>query len=201
MTEKSILKVVKRDINSIPKKIRESGSIVGVVYGHGLKESIPVQFGYQDFRKAYKVVGDKLLLYIDVEGKEIGVIIHEFQINPVTRKFTHVDFLAVDENKLIQSDIEIVLEGLAPATKNLNAVLFTPSKTLRIETLPANLIKEISVDVTGLKNFDDSIKIKDLELFRSENVRFIADENEVVVVANTPKGYAFLQAKEKSEEK
>jgi large subunit ribosomal protein L25 len=201
MTEKSILNVVERDGSSVAKKIRESGSIVGIVYGYGLESSVSIQFDYQEFRKIYRVVGDKLLLYINLNGKEIGVIVHEFQINPVTRKCTHVDFLAIDENKLIKSDVDIVLDGLAPAVKNLNAVLFTPSKSLRIETLPVNLVKEISIDVTTLNEFEDSIKIKDLELFKSNNIKFLADENEIVVIANTPKGYAFLKDKDKTEEK
>lgn len=193
-----VIAVESRNVEVKAKDIRSEGKILGVLYGNGV-DSIPVQFDYQAFRKAYRTTGDSTLLTLDFEGKKISTLVHDVSYHPVSDEFLHVDFLAINDAEPTKAHIPIVLDGLAPAVKNLTAVLLQPLPALEVSCLPKYLKREIVVDVTGLEKFHDTIHVADLDIAQDQNISIITDSDAVVVTANPPKGYAYMKKEDESE--
>lgn len=181
------LAVQKRDASVKAKTLRESGSLVGVVYGHNV-ESTPVVADYQEFRKAFRTTGKALIMDLELEGKSIPTLVHAIEFEPVSGNYEHIDFLVVNENEKIHSFVPLRLEGLAPAVKNLSAILSTPVKQLEVACLPKDLLKEIVVDVTSLEKYHRSIHVKNLPIFSDEKYHVFAEAEGVVVTTVPPRG-------------
>jgi len=181
------LAVQKRDASVKAKTLRESGSLVGVVYGHNV-ESTPVVADYQEFRKAFRTTGKALIMDLELEGKSIPTLVHAIEFEPVSGNYEHIDFLVVNEEEKIHSFVPLRLEGLAPAVKNLSAILSTPVKQLEVACLPKDLLKEIVVDVTSLEKYHRSIHVKDLPIFSDEKYHVFAEAEGVVVTTVPPRG-------------
>ena len=191
----------KRELNTKAKHLRENGFILGSLYGHNV-EATPIKFEYQEFRKAFRETGYSTILTLKIDGKDVSTLVHDIQYDPLSDEYIHVDFLAVNEKEPIKAIIPIVLEGLAPAIKNLSAVLVTPIQSIEIECLPKYLVKEIIVNVDKLEKYHDTVLVSDLEISSNKNVTILTDPDSVIVVANTPKGgIASLENDSEEEEK
>lgn len=181
------LAVQKRDLGVKAKTLREEGKLVGVMYGHN-HESIPVVADYQSFRKEFRTTGKALVMELELDGKNISTLVHDIEFEPVSGNYEHVDFLVVNENEKIHAFVPLRLEGLAPAVKNLSAVLTTPVKQLEIACLPKDLLKEVVVDVMSIEKFHQSIHVRDLPIFSDERYTLFADPAGVVVASSAPRG-------------
>lgn len=179
--------VEKRSLDTKPKILREQGFILGSLYGHDV-EATPIKFEYQAFRKAYRAVGDSTSLTVSLDGKDYTTIVHDVQYHPLSDNYTHVDFLALDDNKPTTATVPLILEGQSPAVKNLTAVLITPISSIEIQCLPKHLVKEIVVNIESLENFFDAITVGDLEISQNENITVLTDAAQNIVQAGTPKG-------------
>ena len=99
------------------------------------------------------------------------VLVYDAEKDPVRGEFVHVDFYALDVDKPITADVNIVFEGVAPAVKELGGVLVKVLHKLEIEALPKDFPHEIKIDVSKLANIGDRITVKDLALGKSVKVK------------------------------
>lgn len=181
------LAVQKRDASIKAKHLREEGKLVGIMYGHNV-ESTPVVADYQEFRKAFRQTGKALVMELELDGKTISTLVHAIEFEPISGNYEHVDFLVVNENEKIHAFVPLRLDGLAPAVKNLSAILATPIKQIEVACYPKDLLKEIVVDVTSLEKFHRSIHVKDLPEFSDERYHLFAEPEGVVVTTIAPRG-------------
>lgn len=151
------------------KNMRLEGVLPAVVYGPKF-ESTSVTLDYSEFAKLYKKVGQSRLFEVEVEGKNNKAIVKEIQIDPVKRKFKHVSIYAVAMDKMIEAEVPVILEGLAPAVKNNLGFLEVPMNNIPVKCLPGDLPSEIRVNVDALANVGDGVSLEDLKL--GEGVSF-----------------------------
>jgi len=79
---------------------------------------------------------------------------------------SHIDFYQVNmKNKLI-TEIPLNYIGESIAVKKLNAILIKDFDSVEVSCLPSDLVDHIDVDITSLKEFDDAIRLEDLNLPR-----------------------------------
>ena len=173
------------------KSLREEGILPAILYGPVIKKPILLEIDSKDFDKIFKEAGESSLISLEIEGgeksskqKENLVLIHDTEDDPMTGKPTHVDFYQPRLDKEVEAKVPIVFEGEAPAVKELEGTLVRNISEVEVKALPQKLPKEIKVDVTGLKTFEDRILIKDLEL--PEGVRILKDPEEIVVLITPP---------------
>ena len=114
-------------------------------------------------------------------GSSDDVLVYDAEKDPVKGEFIHVDFYALDVDKPITADVNIVFEGAAPAVKELGGVLVKVLHKLEIEALPKDFPHEIKIDVSKLANIGDRITVKDLALGKSVKVK--VREDQVIVLA------------------
>ncbi|OGF28572.1 hypothetical protein A2331_04230 [Candidatus Falkowbacteria bacterium RIFOXYB2_FULL_34_18] len=138
--------------------------IPAVVYGLS-KENQSIKIKKNDFEKVYAEAGEFNLLDLNIDGKEKErVIIKDIQKNPIKNTVTHVDFYRVDMKKVIEVEVPLNFINVPDAVKKLGGVLLKNIEILRAKCLPGDLLESIDVDLSALKDFKDSIRVKDLKV-------------------------------------
>ena len=165
--------------------LREGGLIPAVLYGPEIKELLALEVNYKNFEKIYREAGESSLISLAVAGekektKEFLVLIHDLQTNPLSGNFTHIDFYQPRLGEEIEVMVPLVFDGEAPAQKELGGTLVKNIQEIEIKGVPQKLPKELHVDATILKTFDDRILVKNIAL--PEGLTIIKDSEEIVAL-------------------
>ncbi len=171
--------------NASVGKIRESGRIPAVVYGHKVKNLL-IDVDHKDFLKVYKETGESSLVELKIEGEKEkrSVLIHETQKNSVTDKFIHIDFFQASLTEEVEVEVPLVFEGASLAVKELGGTLVKNISEILVKALPQNLPHEIKVSIDSLENFGDHILVKDLIL--PGNVKVLLKPDEIIASVLEP---------------
>jgi large subunit ribosomal protein L25 len=174
-----------RDLSKHTNLIRRENLIPAEYYGGG-KENVHLTLDYQTFRKAYIKAGENTVIDLNVEGgKSLKVLVQDVQYNPVTDKFTHIDFINVDMDKDVTAMIPLKFINEAPAVKNLGGIVTTQRHEIEVRCLPSDLIKEVEVDISVLVDFSSYVYVKDLNF--PESITVLDDPEQIVVTVVPPK--------------
>src|SRR3989344_7671911 len=166
--------------------LRRAGFVPGVVYGHNV-ENVLVKVKESQFSQVFKEGGENTLVDLSIAGSEkpYAVLIQDVSLDPVASKPLHVDFFAVNLKEKVRTEVPLVLVGEAPAVKELEGTLIQPMHMLEVESLPTNIPHEITVDVSQLKTFTDTISVADLTI--PEGVEIFAEPDEIVASVQEPR--------------
>ena len=183
-----------------PNQIRKQGFVPAILYGPKIK-NIEVMSKEKDLNKAYLEAGESTLLKLKIKDqKDYLVLIHDLQKDPVHDQITHIDFYQPRLDKAIMAEVPLTFVGQPEAVTVLGGMLLKNLHQVEVEALPQDLPREIEVDVSSLKTFDDIIHVRDLKL--AEGVKINAEADEVVALVEAPRTEAELEAlEEKAEEK
>jgi len=153
--------------------------VPAVVYGARV-ENTSISVPSTDFIKVLKAAGESSTVALNLDGKNIDVLIHEVQVDPVKGFPIHIDFLAIDMNKPVEVVVELEFTGVAPAEKAGLGSLMKVLHEISIEALPKDLPHTIIVDISSLQTLDDQIHVKDI--VAPKGVTIITDADEVVAL-------------------
>jgi len=177
-------------------KIRNKGLVPGIICEKG-KESISITIDRREFVKLLHKEGENAVINIELKkgekSKKSTVIIKEIQFNVIKEGILHVDFQSIKLTEKISVHIPLHTQGdaEAPGVKE-GGMLEHILRELEIECLPANMPKEIIIDVSNLK-INESIHVKDIQL--EEGITMLSDPEQIAVLVK------FEAAKEVEEEK
>jgi large subunit ribosomal protein L25 len=180
------LNAKKRDIKENVDTLRKGGELPAVFYGAGVA-STPISISKVEFKKIWNKAGESSTVKISLptgqagtgeKGKEVDVLIHDVQVNPVTDEPIHVDFLVIDMNKKIKVDVALEFTGVSEAVKSGLGTLVKVLHEVEIEALPKDLPHSLSIDISKLKTLEDQILVSDIKL--PTGVTIITKESEVV---------------------
>jgi len=144
--------------------LRRQGRLPAIVYGHKV-DPLPVMVDGREFVKALARVGKTQLLDLQVGSEPVRkALIREVQRSPRTGDLLHVDFYQVNLLEKIESEVPIELEGEVEIVSKGEADLLRAMNALRVECLPTDLPPSIVVDISGLKEVDDEIRVRDLKV-------------------------------------
>ncbi len=179
-----VLKAQKREENEKLNVIRAEDMVPCVVYG-GKAKNTSIKVANSDLIKVYRKAGSSSIISLDVEGKSVDVLIHDFQKNPTIGNFLHVDFYAITKGQAVTTSIRLNFVGESEALRE-GAILEEQIKELEVTVLPKNLVESFDVDLSILKEFGDAIRVKDLGL-DLEKFELTNDLEDLVAIANEPK--------------
>ncbi len=183
--DKAVLNVQVRDKAVKAKNLRKEGLLVAEFYGHGM-ENMSLQMDYQEFRKLYREAGENTVIDLVVEGgKTLKVLVHQVEYDPVTDEFQHVDFINVRMDEEVTTNVPIILEGQAPAVKEMGGVLMQNLDELEIRCLPGDLIHEITVNIESLVDFHSSIHVSDISI--PGKIAIVTDPERTIVTVTAPR--------------
>ncbi|MBI4064816.1 50S ribosomal protein L25 [Candidatus Gottesmanbacteria bacterium] len=180
--KKYTLKATKRDVlGRKVKKLRKEGFIPATIYGKKI-QSVSVTLSHDQFVALYKQAGETGLVELATQGETKDfrpVLIHSVQVDPVSSQILHVEFHQVDLKEKVHASVPVEVAGVAPAVINKIGVLITVLDEVEVEALPAELPEKISVDVSGLSEVGQEIKVSDLHV--SSGVTIITDGKLTVI--------------------
>ncbi len=166
------------------KKLRQEGMIPAELYGRGVP-NIHLSIPAKEFAKAYKEAGEHSVLYIEVDGQSHPVLVHDVHESSIKPEVLAVDFHEIRMDEKVKAHVPLLFQGEPPAVKELEGVLIKNMDEIEVEALPADLPHTIAVDLTGLKELDESIYVKDLP--KSDKFEYVIDAETVVVSVTAPK--------------
>lgn len=166
--------------------VREAGKIPAVIYGHKT-ENQNLELNYVEFEKILEKAGESTILDIVVADKEpLKALISEVQYEPVSGRIRHVDLHQINMKEKINANIEIKFIGESRIVKEDGGIVMHSISEVEVRCLPGELIHEIIVDVSALKEFDDVITIADLKL--PATIEILDHEpTDVVAIAAKPR--------------
>ena len=146
------------------REIRRNGKVPAVIYGD---KQAPISITLDYKTLYYKIHGGGFkttIANILLDGNSIEVLPKDFQLDPVSDKPVHVDFLRISAKSVVNVHVPIhfLNEELSPGIKR-GGVLNIVRHDVELHA-PAHAIPEaIEIDLTG-KVIGDSIHISDVTL-------------------------------------
>jgi large subunit ribosomal protein L25 len=166
--------------SSASRRLRASGKIPAVLYGRGA-EPRSITIDWRDLRSALTTEkGLNALITLDIDGTRTEAVVKEMQRHPVRRDVLHVDFLSVDVDKPITTDVPIVLEGEATLVLREQGVVDQVMNAIIVNAKPAAVPGHLAVDVSALE-IGHTITVADLVL--PDGVTTDADPEDPIVIA------------------
>ena len=107
------------------------------------------------------------------------VIIKGIQRHPLTQDLVHADLYQVKMKEKMKAEVPLAFIGEAPAVKDLDGILLQSLSTIEVECLPADIPHSIEIDLSVLRNFDQSIHVGDLKI--PDGVSLLTDQDRTVV--------------------
>lgn len=145
------------------KTLRREGLVPAELYGHGLKNehlAVPVK----EFNKVFKEAGSNTVVYLMIGKEKHPALIHEVERNYVSDQIMHVDFYQVRMDEKLKAKVPLEFLGEAPAVKEFGGILNKAMSEIEVEALPADLPHRLSVDLSGLRELNQSIYVRDIKL-------------------------------------
>lgn len=131
-------------------KLRSEFRLPAVVYGPSFKEALSCSVDYVAFEKLFKVNERHVPFALSLDGKDSQVIVKDYKIDPVSRRFLHVDFFAFQNGKEFQTLIPIVFSGV-PVGVREGGNLLTYVRKVLVRATPEKMPKSLSLDISGLQ--------------------------------------------------
>jgi large subunit ribosomal protein L25 len=163
------------------RRLRQSGKIPAVVYGGG-KETVPIQLNRKtliDMMKSGENENAIFLLKLADSGQERHAMIHDMQIDPLTRQVVHIDFQRIVMTEKVKVQVPVELVGTAHGVKVEGGMIDFVHREVAVECMPGDIPKHIDLDVTEL-HVGQHVEAKDLKLPQGVT---LAEEPERVIVS------------------
>ena len=153
------------------RRIRATGKIPAVIYGHGTDPQHVTLPGHEVsliLRKANAVFD------LDINGKSQLALVKDVQKDPVRQIIEHIDLVIVRKGEKVTIDIPVHLEGEAEA----GTQVLQDANTLSIEAEATNIPERLIVSIEGLGE-GTQIHASDVKL--PEGSTLISDPDTLVV--------------------
>lgn len=167
---------------------------------YGYKTDVtPLSVDARQFSKILKQAGETSLVELQLEnGEKKQVLIQDVSRHTLKGTPTHVDFYAVQMDKLIEATVQLSFVGESEAVKAAGGVLVKVMQEVAIEALPQDLPHEIEVDISSIKTFDDHILVKHLKL--PKGVTLVGDSDQTIALVEPPRTEEELAALDQAPE-
>jgi large subunit ribosomal protein L25 len=146
------------------RRFRKEGLIPAVFYGRGDK-AVHITVNAAELLKVIKAKKENIFIKLLIKGekhlKKLSLM-KELQIEPVSRRFYHVDFYEVRMDHKLTLDVPLRFAGIPVGVQN-GGELQHLKRDLKVSCLPSVLPDFIEIDVTGLE-IGDSIKVQAIQV-------------------------------------
>ena len=155
----------------VARKIRATGKIPAVIYGHGTEPQHVTLPGHETaliLRKSNQV------LELDIQGTIQLALVKDVQKDPVRQIIEHIDLIVIRKGEKVIVDVPIHVEGeSAPGT-----AVNQDSNTVSLEVEATHIPENIVISIEGLTE-GAQILAKDLKL--PSGATLVTDEETLVV--------------------
>jgi large subunit ribosomal protein L25 len=157
------LKATERDGKSgkgAARKIRASGRVPGILYGHGM-DPISLAVDSRDlFHVLHTDAGTNVLIDLQVGSEHHLAMPREIQRDHIKGQFLHVDFLTVRRDEKITVEVPVQLVGESHGVKE-GGVVEHHLWQLKVECFPTDVPEAIEADISAL-GIGDALRVEDI---------------------------------------
>ena len=164
---------------SANRSLRRSGYIPGVLYG-GKDEPKRISIMEKDIVKATEIAGFATqILQINIEGKDVDVVVKEIQRHPATSRVLHADFMRVDPD----SKITLVVPIRTLNDENCIGVKVSGGQVnhlindIEISCLASNLPEYLEIDVQEM-DIGDTVSLSGIKLPEGVEITILQQDEE-----------------------
>jgi len=192
MDEDNKVEALERDSfgKGAARKLRATGRIPAVVYGHGTE---PVHVSLPAHQIGLIVRKANAVLDLQISGKSQLALVKDVQKDPVLQIIEHLDLIVVKKGEKVQVEVPVHLEGESAA----GTVADLDSHTLTLEVEATHIPENVVVSVEGLEE-GTQIHAKDVTLPKGASL--ISDADALVVNVHVPQKAADVEETAEGEE-
>jgi large subunit ribosomal protein L25 len=158
------------------RKIRATGKIPAVIYGHGTAPQHVTLPGHEVsliLRKSNQV------LELDIQGKTQLALVKDVQKDPVRQIIEHIDLVVIRKGEKVQVEVSVHVTG-EPVS---GTVAELDAKTLLLEVEATHIPESVTVDIEGAEA-GTHILAKDVAL--PTGATLISEPDVLVVAVSVP---------------
>lgn len=168
--------------------LRKDGFIPSVVYGYNT-ESTPIAVREGDLLKTLREVGRNGVIKLEVDGKQLNVVLNDFQEDALKGDIRHVDFLAIDMSEELEVDVTVHLVGESVGEKE-GGVVQQPNREVTIKVKPSDIPESFDVDISEMQ-IGDTITVADVR--GKSKFEILTDDEYALVLISAPRSEAELE--------
>ncbi len=176
--EKFVLNVLEREKKGkgAARQLRREGFIPCIIYKSG--QSAPIQIASKEILPFMNIaIREKLFVTLKFNEGEKQAILQDYQVDPITGKLLHVDFMEVSATEKIRVTVPVVLMGEPIGVRQDKGVLQHGISEIEIEAIPEKIPGHIEVDVSQLE-VGDAIHVRDIKF--EEGIKVLSEPDEVI---------------------
>ena len=170
-------------------QLRENGFVPAVVYGYKT-ESASISVNERDLRKVLSVTGRNGVMQLNVEGKEVNVVLNDYQSDPLKGNVLHADFLAINMTEELEVSVLVNLVGESIGEKE-GGVIQQPNRELDIRVKPSDIPDSFDIDISEMA-IGDTITVA--EIREKSKFEIINDDEYPLVLISAPRSEEELEA-------
>jgi len=164
------------------RRLRKRGLLPGIIFGRS-GETFPISFETSELEKILHTdSGFNTIFGIDVDGLEMKtptrVLIKEYQLDPVTHNFLHVSFYRIHMDRLVEVNVPILTEGVAPGVKDHGGTIDYIMREVLVECFPGDIPESIVIDISTMQ-IGEHVRIGELKV--PDGVKLLDDPESVVI--------------------
>jgi len=159
------------------RKLRATGRVPGVVYGHG-DEPLHISVDHKElYHTIHTDAGMNVMVDLKVDEQTFLAMPRDIQRDHLRGQLLHVDFLRIARDEKLEVEVPITLTGDSPGVKE-GGLVEHHLWNLHVECLPQDVPDTIEADISAMK-ITDVLHVSDLKV--SSNVTVLTSPEEVVV--------------------
>jgi len=163
--------------SSDSKKLRASGKIPGIVYGHH-SDPKSIALELRDVERLLTHHGIGAAIDLDIEGDKVFAMVKDVQRNAFQDRVLHLDLQELTKGETVKVSIPLHFLNKDKVEDSVMIVV-EQVHTVDIEVLPKDLIESFDVDVSVLKD-QASITMAELDIFSDDRYNVFADADTVI---------------------
>lgn len=130
------------------KQLVQESSIPCVLYGNYQQQNISVNC-YVNAIDVEPLTKEPYFVHLKIGSKRYPCMLQQKQRHPVGDHITHIDFLAIFEDKPITMHIPLKLVGKSKGEEK-GGILIQKIRTLKIKALPKEMPSSVSLDIADM---------------------------------------------------
>ncbi len=157
-------------------RLRRSGKLPGIIYGRS--ETMPITLDEHGFYQTFKQISESTIITIRTPGKDVDVLLKDYDEDLATGHLRHVDFYAIESGQLLRANVPIHLTGAAPGVRE-GGVLQSQIHEVEVECFPKDIPEYFELDISGLQ-VGDALHVSDLPDL--EGVKVLNSEDQTIAL-------------------
>ena len=175
MEQKTLNAIERKDLKKGANgRLRRTGKIPAIVYGN--TETTAVAIDEHEFMTKFRTISENIIINLTLGSRTQDVLVKDYQEDLLSGKIVHIDFFAIDKDKILKARVPFKFSGSAKGVRD-GGILELQLHELVVECLPKDLPAEIVVDITEL-DANHAIHVRDLAAL--QGVKIINSPEQVI---------------------